>query len=76
MMLTVMKSFREWREHCGLTQRDAAAALGVTPRTIKYLDKGVNARGRPYEPTPTIRRLMALIAGDREGQPDLFGGDR
>ena len=73
-MLTVMpQSFKDWRIECGLTQRDAARALGLTPRTIKYLDKGVNGRGQPYEPTPTVRRLMAMIQGEREDQPDLFG---
>lgn len=69
-------TFRRWRTDAGLTQAQAARALGLSIRSIKYLDKGVNARGDPYEPSQTIRNLMAMLSGDDAGdQLDLFGGD-
>lgn len=54
---------RGWREHCGLTQEQAARRLGVTTRTFQSYEADA------YEPPETVRRLMTAIASGHDFQP-------
>lgn len=61
-----MTSFKRWRQHLGLKQKEAAAALGVSPRQAFDYDHGHKELPR------CIRLAMAAIAlglKDYEGPP-------
>lgn len=49
--------FREWREHCGLKQYEAAARLEIEPSTLSRLESGQS----PYD--QDILERMALAYG-------------
>ncbi len=34
------KEFKSWRKSLGMSQKDAAKALGLKPRIIQYYEKG------------------------------------
>ncbi len=34
------KDFKRWRKSLGMSQKDAAKALGLKPRIIQYYEKG------------------------------------
>ena len=34
------KEFKRWRKSLGMSQKDAAKALGLKPRIIQYYEKG------------------------------------
>lgn len=49
--------FREWREHRGLKQYEAAERLGIEPSTLSRLEKGHS----PYD--QDIVEKMSLVYG-------------
>lgn len=51
-------AIREWRSRLGLTQQQAADALGVSLRMYAYYEAGKREDGRPVE----IPRTVALAA--------------
>jgi DNA-binding XRE family transcriptional regulator len=56
-------NFRRWREECGLTQEQAAKALGLSRSRIQHYDKGVSRSSKlPAIPSKAERTLMAVIA--------------
>jgi transcriptional regulator with XRE-family HTH domain len=55
-------SFKAWREHMGLTQQQAADALGVSLSQIKNYDAGFDrGRNTPSVPPRQMRILMKLL---------------
>lgn len=60
-----------WRRHMAITQRDAAAALGVTLPTYQRLERGAEwAEGTPVQiDRRTALACAALAAGLPEWSP-------
>ncbi len=52
-----------WRERLGLSQRDAAEALGLSLTAYQEHERGRSFRGRPREPSKAI--LLACAAIER-----------
>lgn len=50
-----------WRERVGLSQRDAAAALGLSLSAYQEHERGRSFRGREREPSRTILLACAAI---------------
>jgi transcriptional regulator with XRE-family HTH domain len=68
--MTQETSFHRWRKQQGLTQEEAAAALGVSKSQVANWDTGVNrSRGNPAAPPYAIRCLMTNIAMDSKPTP-------
>jgi transcriptional regulator with XRE-family HTH domain len=66
-------AFRAWRRRLGLTQAEAAAALGLGRRLVQYYELGVRA-GRPAPVPRTVRLACAALAlgiADWDGEGDL-----
>ena len=57
------KAFRRWRKSLGMSQKDAAAALGLKRRVVQYYEKG-ERQGDPIEiPKPVRLACYALSSG-------------
>ena len=65
------QSFKRWRKSLGLSQKEAAEALGLKRRMIQYYEKG-ERDGEPVT-VPRSVRLAAWALG--EGVSD-FDGER
>jgi transcriptional regulator with XRE-family HTH domain len=53
--------FAKWRARLGITQAEAAVALGVSIRTIKEYEAGVDFKDRARKPPLAIRKVMASM---------------
>ena len=63
-------SFKRWRRQVGLTQEQAAEALGLSRSMIINFDAGHNrASGEPAVPTLAVRHLMRAIAEGKQLEP-------
>lgn len=57
------ESFKAWRKSLGLSQKEAAEALGLKRRIVQYYEKGVRD-GEAVEVPRTVRlACYALLAG-------------
>lgn len=63
------KSFRRWRKTLKLSQKDAAAALGLKRRVIQYYEKG-ERDGEPVEIPKAVRLACFALA---QGVNDYAG---
>lgn len=62
--------FKRWRREVGLTQEQAAEALGLSRSMIINLDAGRNrTSGEPAAPSLAVRYVMRLIADGIEIEP-------
>ncbi len=60
------KAFRRWRKSLGLSQKEAAEALGLKRRVVQYYEKG-EREGEPIEIPKSVRlACYALSAGVRD----------
>ncbi len=60
------KAFRRWRKSLGLSQKEAAAALGLKRRVVQYYEKG-EREGEPIEIPKSVRlACYAVSAGVRD----------
>ena len=70
-------AFKRWRKSLGLSQKEAAHALGLKRRVVQYYEKG--ERDGERVPVPLTVRLacFALAEGqtDYHGPPPLPGPD-
>lgn len=56
-------SFSRWRKKTGMTQTEAASALGVGLTTIKQYEAGHHlGTGKEMAPPKPVRKLMTAIA--------------
>jgi DNA-binding XRE family transcriptional regulator len=56
-------SFAKWRAKVGMTQAEAAKALGVSLTTIKQYEGGKHlSTGKEMSPPEPVRKLMRAIA--------------
>ena len=65
------KAFRRWRKSLGLSQKEAAASLGLKRRVVQYYEKG-EREGEKIEIPKSVRlACYALSAGvrDYDGPP-------
>ncbi|MEO1015245.1 MAG: helix-turn-helix transcriptional regulator [Pseudomonadota bacterium] len=66
------QDFRKWRRHLKLSQKDAAAALGLKRRMIQYYEKG-ERDGEKVKIPLAVRLACFAIA---EGVEDYNGPTR
>ncbi|MEM6536956.1 MAG: helix-turn-helix transcriptional regulator [Pseudomonadota bacterium] len=64
--------FRKWRKHLGLSQKDAANALGLKRRMIQYYEKG-EREGEKVRIPLSVRLACYAIS---EGIEDYNGPTR
>ena len=81
------KAFRRWRKSLGMSQKDAAQALGLKRRVVQYYEKG-EREGDPIEiPKPVRLACYAISSGvsdyhgppaepDSSGQPSAGASDK
>jgi DNA-binding transcriptional regulator YiaG len=63
-------SFACWREQCGLTQEQAAEALGLSRRQVQAYEKGESHHtGDSRSPKKAVRVLMSVIAEKIDVKP-------
>ena len=65
------KAFRRWRKSLGLSQKDAAAALGLKRRVVQYYEKG-ERQGEPIEVPKSVRLACYAVSvgvNDYHGPP-------
>jgi len=63
-------NFARWRRAMGLTQREAAAKLGVGLSRIEHFEAGEHrATGRPARPDYATRVLMRLLIEEKTPNP-------
>lgn len=56
-------SFAKWRAKVGMTQSEAADALGVAVTTVKQYESGKHlGTGKRMSPPEPVRKLMRAIA--------------
>lgn len=63
--MTVMdeKEFKRWRKSLGMSQKDAAKALGLKPRIIQYYEKGERDGEKVKVPRSIRLACYALAQG-------------
>lgn len=66
------KAFKHWRKSLQLSQKEAAAALGLKHRIVQYYEKG--ERDGQTDPDPQIRETGVL--GHQPGSHRLQWGQR
>ena len=55
--------FAKWRQQVGLTQAEAASALGVALSTIKQYEGGTHrSTGQAATPPEPVRKVMRAVA--------------
>lgn len=65
------EQFKVWRKRLGLSQKNAGAALGLSPRTIHLFERGKRyENGRPVVIPKTVRLAMAALALGLEDYPN------
>ncbi|CAN0507184.1 unnamed protein product [Discosporangium mesarthrocarpum] len=64
-------AFKRWRKDLGLSQKEAADALGLKRRAVQYYEKG--ERGGDPVPIPKTVRLACYALG--AGCKDFTGPD-
>lgn len=57
------KEFRRWRKSLGMSQKDAAKALGLKPRIIQYYEKGERDGEKVKVPRSVRLACYALAQG-------------
>jgi len=63
-------AFKRWRKQVGLTQEQAAEALGLSRSMIVNFDAGeVRGTREPAIPSLAVRRLMTVLADGQEPKP-------
>jgi transcriptional regulator with XRE-family HTH domain len=62
-------AFKQWRKRLGLSQKEAADALGLKRRAVQYYEKG--ERGGDPVPIPKTVRLACYALG--QGCTDYAG---
>lgn len=55
------EAFRRWRKSLGLSQKEAAAALGLKRRIVQYYEKG-ERDGDPVDIPKTVRLACAALS--------------
>jgi len=70
------KDFKRWRKSLGLSQKDAAKALGLRPRIIQYYEKGERDGDKVKVPRSIRLACYALTQGvtDYHGPSDAPAG--
>lgn len=63
------QAFKRWRKSLGLSQKEAAHALGLKRRVVQYYEKG-ERDGEPVSVPLTVRLACYAIA---QGQTDYLG---
>jgi transcriptional regulator with XRE-family HTH domain len=59
--------FKKWREHMGLSQREAADLLGLSIGSVQNYEAGERREGRPVAIPKTVELSCAALAlGIRE----------
>ncbi|MGP1252780.1 MAG: helix-turn-helix domain-containing protein [Kiloniellales bacterium] len=70
------EAFRRWRKALGMTQKDAAEALGLKRRVVQYYEKG-ERKGKAVEIPLTVRlacyalsaEVLDYAGPDEDGRP-------
>lgn len=63
-------SFAKWRAKVGMTQSEAASALGVSLTTVKQYEGGRHlTTGKDMSPPEPVRKLMRAIANGIRLEP-------
>jgi transcriptional regulator with XRE-family HTH domain len=62
-MVMDAKEFKRWRKSLGLSQKDAAKALGLKPRIIQYYEKGERDGDQVKVPRSIRLACFALTQG-------------
>ncbi len=70
------EAFKRWRKSLGMTQKDAAEALGLKRRVVQYYEKG-ERKGKSVEVPLTVRlacyalsaQVVDYAGPDPEGRP-------
>ncbi|MGD1934029.1 MAG: helix-turn-helix domain-containing protein [Candidatus Phaeomarinobacter sp.] len=57
------KEFKRWRKSLGMSQKDAAKALGLKPRIIQYYEKGERDGEKVKVPLSIRLACYALTQG-------------
>ncbi|MEO0963015.1 MAG: helix-turn-helix transcriptional regulator [Pseudomonadota bacterium] len=57
------KEFKRWRKSLGMSQKDAAKALGLKPRIIQYYEKGERDGEKVKVPRSIRLACYALAQG-------------
>ncbi len=57
------KEFKRWRKSLGMSQKDAAKALGLNPRIIQYYEKGERDGEKVKVPRSIRLACYALAQG-------------
>jgi transcriptional regulator with XRE-family HTH domain len=65
------KAFKRWRKSLGLSQKDAAEALGLKHRIVQYYEKG-ERDGKPTRIPKSVRLACWAIS---QGIYDFNGPD-
>ena len=63
--------FRRWRRSLGLSQKEAAEALGLKRRIVQYYEKG-ERNGEAVSVPKSVRLACFAVS---EGVDDFFGPD-
>jgi DNA-binding XRE family transcriptional regulator len=63
-------TFAKWRAKVGMTQSEAAEALGVALTTVKQYESGKHlGTGKKMSPPEPVRKLMRAIANGIRVEP-------
>jgi transcriptional regulator with XRE-family HTH domain len=57
------EAFKRWRKSLGMTQKDAAEALGLKRRVVQYYEKG-ERKGKSVEIPLTVRLACFALSAD------------
>ncbi len=57
------EAFKRWRKSLGMTQKDAAEALGLKRRVVQYYEKG-ERKGKTVEIPLTVRLACYALTAD------------
>lgn len=57
------EAFKRWRKSLGMTQKDAAEALGLKRRVVQYYEKG-ERKGKSVEIPLTVRLACYALTAD------------